>query len=132
MQSNMVNISALFQACGIKTEDVYILETEGMYPYKQVVEENWAYYTAKALQRLKFLLDKEGKKIETAGIVGICSGVEGIALARVFQETLKSMIVTDIDEEILQGTLQNLKAATQGVTILPKVGLFCEDRKSVV
>lgn len=123
-----VDITPLFDACGIDTGHLEIIETDGMYPYKYIVEDNWAYFTAIGCKRLKQLFGQEGKKIAHIGIVGICSGVEGIAIAHIFGNDIERMIVTDVDQEILNGTIQNIRGATKGFNFKldAEVGLYCE------
>jgi hypothetical protein len=128
MSNKVIDITPLLRAAGIENSPLSIIETPGMYPYKAKVEENWAYYTAVGCKRFKELLGTEGKTIRDIGIVGICSGVEGIAVAKIFGGTLQRLIITDIDEEILEGTVVNLNRALvdQPTTVIPLVGSFCE------
>jgi len=123
-----VDVTPLFQAAGIPTSPLTVIETAGMYPYKAKVEDNWAYYTAVGCKRFKELLDAEKKNVCDIGIVGICSGVEGIAIAKIFSGTLRRLIVTDVDEEILEGTVVNINRAMveETTTVIPLVGSFCE------
>jgi len=123
-----VNIKPLFEMAGLEVEEIEIVETLEMYPYKDIVEDNWAYYTICGCKELKKKINAEGKKVEDIGIIGICSGVEGIGIVHVFSDTIKSLTVTDIDEEIIKGTLKNLKATTNRFNYYIKglVGLFCE------
>ncbi|MBI2990445.1 MAG: hypothetical protein HYY51_04675 [Candidatus Magasanikbacteria bacterium] len=132
MEGKKVNIRPLFEACGMDLGDLEIIETPGMYPYKETIEENWAYFTTVGSQRLKEQFEKEHKKTSTIGIVGICSGVEGIAISHIFGGGLKRLIVTDIDQEILEGTITNIKNATALLSyeLIPLVGLFCEPIES--
>lgn len=128
MEGKKVNIKPLFEACGMNVGNLEIIETSGMYPYKNVIEENWAYFTTVGCKQLKELFKKENKEITEVGIVGICSGVEGIAVAHIFGDNLKRLIVTDIDQGILDGTITNIKGATPNLNyeLVPLVGLFCE------
>ncbi len=128
MEGKKVDITPLFKKAKIKTDQIKIVENEGMYPYKEKIEDNWAYFTAVGMKYLKEIFNKESKKIEDAGIVGICSGVEAIALKFIFKDDLKHMIVTDIDSEILKGTMHNLNNTVKSskMKITPLVGSFCE------
>lgn len=128
MKGKKVNIVPLFKKANIKTGRLEIIETEGMYPYKKNIEENWAFFTAVGMKHLKEIFDKEKRKVDSAGIVGICSGVEAIALKLIFKDDVKHMIVTDIDKEILKGTMYNLKntIGDSKMRITPLVGSFCE------
>ena len=128
MDEKTVNITPLFKACQIPTGTLCITETSGMYPYKDRIEDNWAYFTAMGCKRLKKLFEQEQKVIKDIGIVGICSGVEAIAIAHLFASAAKRLVVTDIDDEILEGTIRNLTETSQrfGMEIIPQVGLFCE------
>ncbi len=128
LQGKVVDVTPLFEQAGIDTGIIKIIETPGMYPYKEKIEDNWAYFTAVGLKRLKDLLDKEGVTVRDVGIIGICSGVEGIAVYYVFKNQLRRLIVTDIDAEILNGTIINLRSAIKDVSVelIPIVGSFCE------
>lgn len=128
LSGKMVDITPLFQMANIATGPLSIIETPGMYPYKEKIEDNWAYYTAVGCKRLKEIFIQEGKMIRNIGIIGICSGVEGIAVVHVFKPDLKRLIVTDIDDEILSGTVTNIGNAVQGlgVEVIPLLGSFCE------
>src|ERR1051326_8587815 len=108
LEGRTVDIAPLLARAGLGSSPVSIVETDGMYPYKPEIEDNWAYYTAVGMKHLKTLLEKEGRTPETIGIVGICSGVEAIAVARIFERDVKELIVTDIDAGILEGTIYNL------------------------
>lgn len=128
IKGRRVDITALFSACNIETSQITIIETSGMYPYKKKIENNWAYFTTAGLKTLKKTLDKEGKIVSDIGIVGICSGVEAIAVLLIFRDHLRHVIVTDIDNEILKGTMYNLGnfSKDMDVEITPLVGSFCE------
>ncbi|OGZ02728.1 MAG: hypothetical protein A2946_04075 [Candidatus Liptonbacteria bacterium RIFCSPLOWO2_01_FULL_53_13] len=122
------DITPLFMEAGITGDPVSIIETKGMYPYKENLEENWAFFTAIGMKRLKRIFEKEGYEVKDIGIVGICSGVEGIAVVYIFKDTLKKLIVTDIDAEILNGTVVNIgnSAKKFGIEVVPLIGSFCE------
>ncbi|PIN74555.1 hypothetical protein COV18_06670 [Candidatus Woesearchaeota archaeon CG10_big_fil_rev_8_21_14_0_10_37_12] len=128
MHGKKVNITPLFQQAGIETGRIEIIETEGMYPYKEKIEDNWAFYTAVACKELTRIFASEHKIIKDAAIVGICSGVEAIALVHLFKDQLKNVIVTDVDAEILKGTIFNLNNSLEknNIDFIPLVGSFCE------
>jgi hypothetical protein len=123
-----INITPLFQRVGLDDGTVSILETPGMYPYKERVEDNWAYYSAFGFKELKARLMTEGKTIQHLGIVGIGSGVEGILAAQVFSPELRELVISDVDNEVLQGAVQNIKSAAQGIPmqVTPVRGSFAE------
>ena len=123
-----VDVTPLFQAAHIATPQISIIETVGMYPYKEKIVDNWAYYTAVGLKHFREILDAEHRVVNDIGIVGICSGVEGIAVVQIFKDTLQKLIVTDIDDEILSGTVINIGNSAKGteIKVLPAVGSFCE------
>jgi len=133
IDGHTVDITPLLEETGLGTTPVSIIETDGMYPYKTKIEDNWAYYTAVGMKRLREMLQKENRTPETIGIVGICSGVEAIAIARIFESAVKKIIVTDIDEGILQGTMYNLQhtVSNKDLEIVPVVGSFCEPIESL-
>ena len=98
------------------------------YPHKERVEDNWAYYTAVGFKRLKELLEQEGKRAKEIGIVGIGSGVEGIAAARIFRPDLRRLVVSDIDYDVLNGSEDNIRNSTRGsgVEVIAVKGSFAE------
>lgn len=128
----MVNITKLFKKCGFNIGSVKIKETSGMYPYKNNVENNWAYFSAKGLKRFKEILEQNKKTFSSAGIVGIGSGVEGMVATEIFKKQLKKLIITDIDNEILDGAVENIKnyikiyCKNTKTKLVPLVGSFCE------
>jgi hypothetical protein len=129
IKGRKVDVTPLFDKAGIPVSSpIQIIETVGMYPYKEKIEDNWAYYTAVGVKRFKETLANEGKRVKDIGIVGICSGVEGIAVIQVFKDGLEKLIITDVDDEILEGTVFNLANTSKDtrVEIIPLVGSFCE------
>lgn len=131
-KTNIIDVSALFQKCGIDLPMTTIIETEGMYPYKPSVEDNWAYFTAVGFQALARILMQEEKRVESIGIVGIGSGVEGIAALHIFHDQIRHLVISDVDEGILQGAVKNLAAILQSnhVQLTAVVGSFCESIKT--
>ncbi len=127
IKGKQVSLLSLFRAAGMEGDPSSIIETPGMYPYKERVEDNWAFYTALGFKRLKELAEQEGKQIKEVGIVGIGSGVEGIAAARIFPG-LKRLVISDIDDEVLGGSDENIKNATQNsdLEVVPLKGSFAE------
>lgn len=119
-----INIAPLFHQLGLDVSDYQICEIPEMYPFKQRVEDNWAYYTAAAFIELRPLLQKEQAPFKNLAIVGIGSGVEGIAALKVFQSDMKNLVLTDIDKVIAQGAVDNI--GLQRVNVIPLVGSFAE------
>ena len=132
LKNKIINISPLFQKIGLKTDALSIVETPEMYSYKEKIEDNWAYYTAVGFQALEKILEQEKKLVQSIGIVGIGSGVEGIAALKVF-EGLKNLVISDIDQEILVGAVKNVESLAVGsnVEILPMIGSFAEPMQSL-
>lgn len=98
-----------------------------MYPHKEKADENWSYYTASGFKRLKKILNTEKKAAETIAVIGIGSGVEGILATKIFQPTLKKLIITDIDAEVVESAAKNIRKTTrQNIEIIPLVGSYCE------
>ncbi len=128
-----IDLAPLFKKCGIDLPMATIMETEGMYPYKLHVEHNWAYFTTAGFQALAKTFLTEQKRCENVGIVGIGSGVEGIAALCIFQDQIRRLIISDVDEGILQGALSNLIDISQNshVQLTPVVGSFCEPIKTL-
>jgi hypothetical protein len=122
------NINPLMKACVLPFKDAAIQEIKEAYPYKETIELNWVYYTIFGLQRLRKILQLEGKEITTVAIIGIGSGIEGIAAISLFKETLKTLIVTDTESSIVRCAVKNIKSvcADSAVKITPFVGSFCE------
>ena len=131
MKKIIKDIGPLLKKTKITKESVSIVETDGMYPYKDVLEENWAFFTAVGIKRLKDIFEKENYKVKDLAIVGIGSGVEGITDIFTFKDTLQKLIVTDIDAEILNGTVANIQkfAKKFNVHLIPLIGSFCEPIK---
>src|SRR3989338_936062 len=127
MKGKRVEVTPLFEKAKIDSHNIFITETKGMYPYKEKIDDNWAYYTAVGLKELNKIFEKENKNIIDIGIVGICSGVEGIAVLLIMKNT-KKLIITDVDADILKGTVYNLKHAVpqSPIIFIPLVGSFCE------
>lgn len=110
IQNKKVDIGPLFERAGVDGDQISITETPGMYPFKERIEDNWAYYTAVGFRKLKEILKQENNQVRNIGIVGIGSGVEGIAAAKVFGSSLETMAISDIDSEIILGAEQNIQA----------------------
>lgn len=115
-----INISPLFRKCGLNTPDYVIHESPDMYPFKNKLDDNWAYYTIAAFLRLGSIL----QSVVNLAIIGIGSGVEGIAALKIFQSSIKNLVVTDIDKDIVYGAAGNIEPV--GVNIIPLVGSFAE------
>ncbi|MBI2356421.1 MAG: hypothetical protein HYV13_04430 [Candidatus Doudnabacteria bacterium] len=57
LQGKRVNVTPLFEKAGVTINGpIEIIETPGMYPYKEKVEDNWAYYTAVGMKRFREML----------------------------------------------------------------------------
>lgn len=127
-KEKIIDVSPLFQKCGIDLPTTTIVETEGMYPYKSNIEENWAYFTTVGFQALAEILMKEEKQMENIGIVGIGSGVEGIAALLIFRDHIRRLVISDVDEGILQGATKNLGTISESshVQLTAVIGSFCE------
>lgn len=128
--AKQVDVSDIFIVAGIRTRcPVVIQEAEGMYPHKKRLSDNWSYFTAAGFKHLHDHKVFPG----TVAIVGIGSGVEGIAAAKVFggtfRNTLRRLVIIDVDEEVVGGARRNIKTnlpKRSRVTIQPLVGSFCE------
>jgi len=126
-----VDVSPLFRAAGLETRGLQpIHETSKMYPFKNGdVTQNWSYFMISGLRKLQETLVQNYQKLpENIGIVGIGSGVEGIAAARIFHESIRRLFVTDIDQKILEGAVSNIKrnVDTKKVEVVGHVGSFAE------
>jgi methylase of polypeptide subunit release factors len=122
------DISPLLQETNITHDHISIVETKGMYPYKENIEDNWAFFTAVGFERVQDIFKKEGYTVKDTAVVGIGSGVEGITALYLFKDTLETLIVTDVDEEVLDGTMVNIKdtAVLFDKKVIPLMGSFCE------
>lgn len=120
-----VDVSNIFKATGISAGPVVIEQTAGMYPHKKRLSDNWSYFTAAGFKSLH-----EHKVFPRAvAIVGIGSGVEGIAAVKVFRGSLRRLIITDVDDDVVLGARRNVKRnlpKRSTVLIHPLVGSFCE------
>ncbi len=125
MQTKLVDVSNIFQAADIRSGPIIIQETEGMYPHKERLSDNWSYFTTVGFKRL------HDRKVfpGTIAIVGIGSGVEGIAAVKIFGDTLCHLVVTDIDGGVVGGARRNVKVnlpKRSRIKIQPLIGSFCE------
>lgn len=122
-----INLSSFLEEVGLTGENVEIFESPGMYPHKERAEDNWSYFTAWGFRWLYKILTDEGKTVNNLSIVGIGSGVEGILAGKIFQPKLKTLVITDIDREVVSGALQNIQNTMLGHTaVTPLIGSFCE------
>ncbi len=122
-----VNVSNIFMAAGIPSGSVIIEQTEGMYPHKEELTHNWSYFTVAGF---KHLYDRKVWP-GTVAIVGVGSGVEGIAAEKVFRP--RNLIITDVDDEVVSGARRNIKRnlpKRSKLAIMLFVGSFCEPLKS--
>lgn len=127
-QNNVQDVTALFAKCGIETGAIQILEHPGMYPHKEEIECNWSYYTIAAFKKLQKLALDNGTAIHSIAIIGIGSGVEGIAAARIFSDTLETLTVSDIVEDITRGAERNIAPylTNTALTVHCITGSLCE------
>ncbi len=123
----LVDISSLLSELEIFEDFVRIKESPGMYPHKPVLSENWAYYSGHSFIYLREKLAAENRLPASIALVGIGSGVEGIIAGKVFHESLKQLIITDVDQEIVAGAVDNIRCAIpEHIEVIPLVGLYCE------
>ncbi len=123
-----IDLSRFLEQAGLVEEHVEIIETPGMYPHKEKVEENWSYYTGWGFRQLKEQFESEGKRITDLAIIGIGSGVEGILAAKFFKPDVHNLIVTDIDSEVVDGAVRNIKNSLHdmNIKVTPLIGSYCE------
>ena len=119
-----VNIAPLFRKLGLEMADHIISEAPEMYPFKGRVEDNWAYYTGAAFLKLRTVLEQEQATVKNFSIVGIGSGVEGVAALKIFHLGIENLTITDIDKITAQGAADNI--GPQRANIIPLVGSFAE------
>ncbi len=121
-----VDVSDIFKSAGfICCGPITIEQTPGMYPHKKRVPDNWSYFTAAAFKELS---DRNAFPRSVA-VVGIGSGVEGIAAAKAFHGSLNRLFITDMDDDVLGGArrnvVENLPKRSK-VMVYPLLGSFCE------
>lgn len=123
----LVDISSLLSALEISEDFVGIKEIPGMYPHKPVLRENWTYYSGYSFIYLREELAAENRSPASIALVGIGSGVEGIIAGKVFCDSLKQLIITDVSQEIVAGAVDNIRSVIpEHIEIIPLVGLYCE------
>ena len=126
MKTKTVDVSNLFEAAQLPcVSPVIIEETEGMYPHKENPYDNWSYFTAAGFIALR----DRNMFPRVVSVVGIGSGVEGIAAERVFHGSLRHLIISDVEEEVALGAGRNVRAhlpSRSSARITACVGSFCE------
>ena len=121
----VVDVSEIFKVAGICYAPVNITQTTGMYPHKPRLEDNWSYYTAVGLTNLF----KLGVRPRTAAIVGIGSGVEGVAATKVFRDSLRTLTITDVDNVVVNRARENITdnlTKPTNIRVRSLIGSFCE------
>ena len=123
-----IDLSSFLEKIGFTGESAEITESLDMYPHKEKSEDNWSYYTGFGFMRLQEIFGKEQRNVSTVAIVGIGSGVEGTLAVKIFKPTIKNLIISDIDTEIIVVAVQNIKNTvnSEGINIMSLVGSFCE------
>src|SRR3989344_2638992 len=132
LEGKAINVSPLFQKIGLDTKGLWpIVETPKMYPYKIEgdIRQNWSYFMTFGLSALRQEMLKNQQKLPASiGITGIGNGIEGIAAAKIFENSLRQLFIVDTDNEILNGALVNIRRNINKtrVEVIGHVGSFAE------
>jgi len=132
IEGREIDANPLFQKMGLDTNGVHpFVETPKMYPFKENgdIRQNWSYFMSFGLLALKQKIqDEDSQPPKTMGIVGIGNGIEGVAAAKIFPESLRELHVVDTDSEILTGALTNIRRNVDRtrLKIVGHVGSFAE------
>ena len=119
------DVTRLFTDNGIIVPTTIIHEDLGMYPHKDDAEFNWSFFTIAAFKELQ---SNRKNNFRNVAIVGIGSGVEGIAAAHIFKDNIQHLIVSDISEDISQGAQFNISSAINpnSLRLSTLTGSLCE------
>lgn len=125
--NKIINLQPFFQKLNLTLPDFEVIETPAMYPHKDKVEDNWIYYTAAAFKILK----SQAIPVEKIALIGIGSGVEGIAALNIFQPSIQSLAIVDTEHDIVSGAMSNLRLLIKqtGVELTALVGSLAEPLK---
>lgn len=132
LEGKEIDASPLFQKIGLDTKGLWpIVETPKMYPYKIEgdIRQNWSYFMTFGLSALRQEMLKNQQKLPASiGITGIGNGIEGIAAAKIFENSLRQLFIVDTDNEILNGALVNIRRNINKtrVEVIGHVGSFAE------
>lgn len=130
-KTKTVNVSRILKTTGMSSElvtsgPVIIEQTAGMYPHKRRLTDNWSYFTAAGFGQLY----EDLVWPDSVAIIGVGSGVEGIAALQVFgYVTFRRLIITDVDEGVVNGAKRNIErnlVKPSRIVLQPLVGSFCE------
>ncbi|HLD08166.1 MAG TPA: hypothetical protein VJB60_03810 [Candidatus Peribacterales bacterium] len=132
LEGKEINVCPMFDGLGISTRGLQpIVQTPGMYPYKEQgdVRKNWSYFMSYGLTALRQdFTQRSVPNPRIMALTGIGNGLEGIAAARIFPDSLRRLHVIDVDQEILRGALHNIRrnVETTHLEIIGHVGSFFE------
>lgn len=132
VEGREIDVKPLFKKVGIDARGMKpLVETPKMYPFKTVgdLRQNWSYFMTLGLTVLnQKMKQEESKPPHTMGIIGIGNGIEGVAAAKIFGESLRRLVVTDVKSEILTGALLNIRRNidTTKLQVTGLVGSFAE------
>lgn len=131
MVTNETDITDKLEACGIKVErPIVITETDKTYPIKPELWDNWFPFAYLAFKELAL----RGARIKSFATVGTGNGVDAIGAAHIF-DGLETIVLTDLEPEIVEVSAENVRRNTSGIEIVPLVGSLLEpliERKSKV
>ncbi len=122
-----VNLTDFFKECGLGSQTVHILETEGMYPFNPDFKANWLYYTLKGYQFLKETKGFDESAVKKIACIAAGSGAEVIGLGRLFSN-VSHICMTDIDPDVVMGCFRNSTMALldMNINLHPVLGSLCE------
>ncbi len=129
--TKIVDLTNFFAECGLSA-NIQIQEEENMYPFDPNAKSNWVYFTLVGHQRLKEILDQEGRLPKVVACIAAGSGVEVIGMNLIFPD-LNRLFFTDVDGVVVNGArynlLKNWWQRPAGFIYTSLDGLFCEPLK---
>ena len=105
-------------------KEFIVKETPQTYPIKEELWENWFPF---AFLAFKKLAEKEGSRIKSFAVIGTGPGADAIGALCAFKN-LESIIVTDINEKVVQVAKQNVEryASSKKVEVIALCGNLCQ------
>lgn len=105
--------------------ELRITETDHTYPVKDDIWANWYAFGLRAFERLRDVLEQEGKTVESFATIGTSNGIDAIAASLVF-EGLHTIVLADIDRRVLQVASDNFKRHNKKKRVINLPGSLIE------
>lgn len=123
-----ISIERLMLACGLSSVVREIDQSPAAYPVKDSVEENWSFFSILALRKLAVVRRRRSFGSGTVAIVGIGSGVEGIAAVEIFGGSAQRLVITDVAAPVVRLAAENIlpSVSRTKMQLRALVGSLCE------